>query len=156
MSTCKRMWTEREIRSKASNEAKKLIEAGQTENAKPIYCHPIFFDFVGKEGTAFEGRRYHATCLILNNSETAFTLESFVNYVQNLCDTYDAKIMITGMCFYDNISIINTCIKNIVVGNAGIYGLKIGTNDEDYVAFEVIADSDSGTTTFSDGVNKIN
>lgn len=39
--TMKRMWTDRQIRALAADTAEQIIEAGETENAKPVYCHPL-------------------------------------------------------------------------------------------------------------------
>ena len=73
MSTCKRMWTDREIRSMADESAKIRIEAGLTENAKPVYCHPVLL----YNGSA----QNRMMCLIFNNDDTPFTNESLFEYI---------------------------------------------------------------------------
>ena len=57
----KRMHTDREIYSMADKKAKQRIEAGLTENAKPIYVHPLE---IGLADTLL------LTALVMNNENT--------------------------------------------------------------------------------------
>ena len=73
MSTCKRMWTDREIRSMADESAKIRIEAGQTENAKPLYWHTIrLYKGKSESYTAFD-----AQVIIINNTADPIDLTAF-------------------------------------------------------------------------------
>ena len=95
MSTCKRMWTDREIRSMADESAKIRIEAGLTENAKPIYCHPIaIYDTSNADTT----KRFMFTCLIFNNDDKPFTKDSFYAFVRDIQPSGGGygRIMISG------------------------------------------------------------
>ena len=147
----RRMFSLEQLKGIADSRVQALIEGGTLENAKPIYCHPIYFDCNFTSGD-YAGRRYYFTCLIFNNEATPFTLSTFLAEIQRLCNL-GAKIMITGGAFYDNITLINSCIKNVSENNACIYGLKVGTNNDDYVSLSIVSEQ---YTTFEDGVNKIN
>ena len=103
MSTCKRMWTDRAIRSMADESAKIRIEAGQTENAKPIYFHPIRFNISGSSGGQ-EINVVSGSIMILNNSSepinTSAKLKSYLatNTLDVLCnvDFYDSQGVYQG------------------------------------------------------------
>ena len=84
MSTCKRMWTDREIRSMADESAKIRIEAGQTENAKPIYYHGL--QLYTPSTSIFY-------CHILNNDETPLSsIDDFVTWIRS----YTEEVIVQG------------------------------------------------------------
>ena len=147
MSTCKRVWSDRQIRSMADESAKIRIEAGLTENAKPIYCHPIS---ISKSNVCY------ITCLIFNNSTTAFTLTTFKKYIDDLKEKVEVvRIMASGFYKTETEVIIMSLIgkyENVYMisgGNAST-GASTGKDSADFTA---VIPSDA---TFNDGVNKIN
>ena len=86
MSTCRRMWTDRQIRSMADESAKIRIEAGLTENAKPLYWHSITLKRIS--GGALT---YYFDIVIVDNNEDPFTLATFNEW---LADHQDAEVKI--------------------------------------------------------------
>lgn len=143
MSTCKRMWTDREIRSMAGDTAKTLIEAGQTENAKPIYYHGLE---MYRSGTNVFYMH------ILNNDPTPIdTLTKLLNWFQSFGDK---KVIAQG----NGLAIIEGTNYQIL----SIY--KPANSNK----LNMIASASSGYTilneielstyfdTYTDGVNKIN
>ena len=154
MSTMKRMWTDREVRSMADESAKIRIEAGLTENAKPIYCHPVTLadNSVGSSQSSKLG------CLIFNNSPTPFTLATFIDYIDELYTKVGGTVrIITTGGFTDNNN--NVAIAAYIgkVGSNSYYlsGLKNTGEGEVYMTFskeQLLA----YINYFYDGVNKIN
>ena len=130
------------------------IEGGTLENAKPIYCHPIYLDFNPQSGD-YVGRRYLITCLIFNNDATPFTLATFLSFVNDLCINYNAKIMCSGGVYDTENTILVSCMRYVPVGaeQVCICGLKAGTKQEELVGLSSIS---AEHTSFEDGVNKIN
>lgn len=149
----KRMWSKKEIKQFADERIETLVEGGTLDNAKPIYCHPCFVNCTFTEGE-YTGRKYLFTCLIFNNDDTPFTLETFISYVNDLCVNYGAKIMISG-AMYDNInSIIATCIEyDAIYAQVVLKGLVSGSANIGVVGFTTMT---ADNTIFVDGVNKIN
>ena len=86
MSTCKRMWTDRQIYSMADQKAKERIEAGQTSNAKPIYWHSCNLKRVSS-GTLL----IYLDFIIVNNSQTPITKESLLAWLN---DNPDVEIKV--------------------------------------------------------------
>ena len=146
--TMKRMWTDRQIRSMAGDTAKTLIEAGQTENAKPVYCHPINCNFQ-REGTTL----FAFSCLIFNNDDTPFTEETFFAYCKDLFDENpNAVLLASGFVTTRAIA----CVED------GEDATKIqlashnsGGTTIDFWSF-TLANMTEGNHSFTDGVNKIN
>lgn len=150
----KRMWTERDIRSKASNEAKKLIELGQTSNAKPIYCHPVTLadNSVGSSQTSKIG------CLIFNNDATPFTLATFIDYLDELYTQVGGTIrIITTGGFTDSSNNVAIAAYMGKVSPTSYYlsGLKNNGAGEVYMTFTK-EQLTAYINYFYDGVNKIN
>lgn len=124
-----------------------MVESGELENAKPIYCHPIQVKYTSGS------RVYFFSCLIFNNDETAFTYETFYDYVLNLILTYNAVIMSSGSVWGGTKLTIATCIKNNYADGIGLFGLEPDGTENYYT----VSKSDlSGASIFTDGVNKIN
>ena len=150
MSTMKRMWTDREIRSMADASAKIRIEAGQTSNAKPIYFHPIRLDIVGESaGQTFRVKSGSIT--ILNNSSSPintftklkeYMRDNEVDIVANI-DFYDSDGVYAGQIL--GISYDTTLPDNIVI--------NFTTDGLNYVRGVF---SSSELTPTSDVVNKLN
>ena len=80
----KRMWSRNELLRLSDAEIRKLIEDGEIENAKPIYYHPIAIH--SKNGGNALGNSL--SIVILNNSNTPFTLETLLKWVADNNITY--------------------------------------------------------------------
>ena len=147
----RRMFSLKQLQEIADSEVKSLVEGGTLENAKPIYCHPctILTDITSGE---YAGRKYYLTCLIFNNNSTAFTLATFKDYVNELCENYDARIMTSGG-LYDPISE-KTTIATAMIWNGEQVVIQ-GMESNNINSFG-LATLTNGNTTFTDGVNKIN
>ena len=148
----KRMWTDRQIRSMADESAKIRIEAGQTENAKPIYCHPINLGF--KDAS----NEFNITCLIFNNDKDAMTFADFCKYVSELDLTTDSlgKVMASGY-FVSGGTVFPTSYIYYNTGSS----LSVIVNSPSEISSRGIsfpkATFEAMTPSlFSDGVNKIN
>ena len=149
----KRMHTDREIRSMADESAKIRIEAGQTENAKPIYCHPI--SLVSKADFT---KVYRLTALIFNNSATPFTLATFKAFLDDLYSELGetCRILMSGCYKRADSSIIIASYLSVTENDYALIGLTSSgninseTNSDFYELFP------EAYTNFYDGVNKIN
>ena len=150
----KRMWSKNELLRLSDAEIKKLIESGEIDNAKPIYLHSI--TLIGAAALPNIGR---LTCFILNNDDTPFTSETFLDYVDNLYQSAgeNVRIMTSG---------------GVVVPSGGDYKTLIascfGRNVENYFITGVYTDNIDGSQTYSraqflsfftslfDGINRLN
>ena len=126
------------VTGKINNEANPSV--------KPIYCHPINFQY-STDG----GRIYFISCLIFNNDATPFTSDSFYDYVLGLITDYDAIIMASGAVWTGNSILVATNLSDNGSGGIAIRGLLGGTVD-----FYSITKVDMRGGTFTDGVNQIN
>ena len=145
MSTCKRMWTDREIYSMADKKAKERIEAGQTSNAKPLYFHPVIcIDNTEKVSLAM---------IIIDNSPSAYDSWTKVKakvkqIAESVGDT--ARIPVTGSFVFEGTNVINRNIDATEAGSVTLYGFD--SNGENlYVSI-----TDFTFDNVFDGVNKIN
>ena len=125
---------------------KNIIESGEVDNAKPIYCHPILFRLVDGSNVCRSG------CLILDNNPTPYTWDTFkakcLSIAQAIEDT--ARIVCTGSCFVNNVCIINQGIDCGTNGNMVIWGFDtVGQS----VSYRI---DDKTVNQFFDGINKIN
>lgn len=86
----RRMYSEKQIAS----QIKSVIESGQVDNAKPIYCHPITMGYIVDSGNNFA-----VTMLIFNNEATAFTWATFKTWLNNLITKIETvRILTSGYC----------------------------------------------------------
>ena len=147
MSTCKRMWTDREVRSMADESAKIRIEAGQTSNAKPIYLHPITVEF--NNGEANVGR---ITMMIFNNSATPFEdMSALLTYIRSL-ELVNARIMVSGgINDVTRSEIVIASVMDVDSSYARIYGITTSG----LKSTGLIVNTDD-VNFFDDAVNKIN
>ena len=127
------------------------INGESNPSVKPIYCHPIEVKL-----DLSDDRIYYFSCLIFNNSATAFTWASFFNYIDDLCRNHGAVILCSGSVSRSTAGneyvAIATCIKLSASDTIAIHGLRTNT-------YELNFNTIQGTmtpTSFVDGVNKIN
>ena len=144
----KRMFTEREIRSLADESAKIRIEAGQTENAKPLYYHGIE---IYSAGTTFL-----ITMAIIDNDPTAYTWTRLKQWIQGI----DANVLINANGFYNPNSEGVTNLISIYHAK-GSATLSVNGNDNscDFVSTtKTFTEWDAilGAATMHDRVNKLN
>ena len=133
----------------------KVIAGGTIENAKPVYCHPITLNhpFSSNKGLQL-------TCLIFNNSATAFTAESFADYIKNLYESVGETIRILVSGTVQKSSDGNVCIASYMGMQSNQYFIQ----GYDIVSNTPISAQSGLTKTqfvdllsdFNDGVNKIN
>ena len=147
--TMKRMWTDREIRAKADESAKIRIEAGQTENAKPIYCHPI---------TITSSTSDIITCLIFNNDATPFTKSTFADWLLALFAKIDdvVRVMASGSFIIGTTTFISSFIGVIAADTIAIYGAKASDGSGAAKTIGSKSDFETYVSNFYDSVNKIN
>lgn len=140
----RRMYSEKQVQEII----KKVIESGQVNNAKPIYCHPIYFKIT------LSNRTYSISCLIFNNEENAFAdYKAFFNYISNLINNHNAIIMCSGgIGITSDRIIIATNIRKSVANTIAIHGISSLNYTEDYFTITENETVDA----FVDGVNKIN
>ena len=143
----KRMWSRNELKQQADSRVKDLVEGGTLENAKPVYCHPIYCSFVRDNDTLFT-----FTCLIFNNDATSFTKATFLQWCIDLFIVYsNASVMASGY------------VKGLPISRIK----KHPDNPDTYIALESVNsngdDNDYWSiwgfpedAVFYDGVNKIN
>lgn len=142
----KRMWSLKQLRDIGSQQAKEVIESGEIDNAKPIYCHPVYASF-SRDSSVF----ITFTCLIFNNDETPFTKESFYDYVLALLTEYpDASIMASG---FKNLLPISRIQKQST--SLAVQSPNAGGTANDYWTFTKSSFIDEATE-FYDGVNPLN
>ena len=146
------MWSKNELKNIASQQAKELVEAGQTDNAKPIECHPITI--------RYDAGKLILTALIFNNSKTPFTLSSFKQWLDNITEAMESgasRIMVSG-AFENNEKLVvaSYLYKIKASGNYGILGQASDNSGVSYAQSTTWEDIFPEGTQFYDGVNKIN
>ena len=149
----RRMYSLKQLEEVSKKVSKEVIESGEVDNAKPIYCHPVFLN----SNRTFDNVVLQVTMLIFNNDPTPFTKSTWIEWVQALFRTYPtAKILTSGFynvyptsCFRVNEETdpnVNTSI-DISLAETSTSGIQR------HIAF---ADILNEATIFEDGVNKIN
>lgn len=120
-----------------------LVEGGTLDNAKPIYYHPITI-----RNTALG----YISMLILDNQSEAYTKTTFKSKIAN----FDRICPLSGAVFgIDNKVLI--CAYAFKQSNKHyILGLYTDGSYEDTTTVSIEDILDVGTTSFSDGVNKVN
>ena len=143
------MYSENELIKLIQKVGADIIESGEVENAKPIYCHPVYLKYSRSDSSIVE-----ITMLIFNNNATAFTKDTFITWATQLFNnTPDAKILTSGFigvspvcCFKKSETNPDTAFNLIRTSTTTASGTTP-------VNFSEIRDE---TTIFEDGVNKIN
>lgn len=128
---------------------KNELDKGTYDNAKPIYCHPVYLQF----NREFDNGIFSLTMLIFNNSNDAFTKTTFIQWLKSLFSANQyAKVLTSG--FFKTLPA--CCLKVSPSPNDAcmLVAAKDGTTfDTFYIYFTDILAED---TIFEDGVNKIN
>lgn len=141
----------KEIDNHIKGQATDVIESGEVENAKPIYCHPLTMQF--KVDTA----EYQLTCLIFNNSSSKFTWDTFKQWLNELNTSVpDGRIMMSGT-IYDNgvyypaSYLYTSSTQKLVITMGAVTGY---TSSKTFILTSSWASINPDG--FADGVNKIN
>lgn len=126
-----------------------LIEGGTLDNAKPIYCHPVNI------GYKDDDHEFMVTMLIFNNSETAFTFESFNQWIANLVQEItnvriltSGYVIISGTTYPASLLFANATARQLIVSPAGVSSILDSFSIAEWEALT--------PSYFNDGVNKIN
>lgn len=123
------------------------INGEQNPSVKPIYCHPVYI----KYNREFDSGVVEITCLIFNNLATAFTKQSFIDWLNNLYTVNaSAKILVSG--FFKQKPV--CCLKYSSASNSIL--ILADTDTASSSAYLQYEDLLLETTIFEDGVNKIN
>ena len=122
-----------------------LVEGGELENAKPIYCHPISISN-DASGTSLECR---LELLILDNNESAYTKDALKSKLEDLMDE-GALIMVVGYFKYESV-VYGTYMIQKGASEYRLYGYS--TSGRASVNLDNIIDENA---VVEDGVNKIN
>lgn len=129
-----------------------LVNADKIDNAKPIYCHPIYCTFNRiREGNSV---LMTFTCLIFNNDATPFTADTFFDWVKALFTAHpNASIMASGYVEGNPISRIQDGIGSNL--QLQVPRIESGSYVNQFWNF-IKTDLTLETSVFIDGVNKIN
>ena len=148
----KRMWDKKALQGSTAQIVETMVESGELDNAKPIFCHPINLTIIT------DANNYATlTMLIFNNDETAFTWATFNTWLNSLvADVTNARIMISGsICISGSVSPANYIYANdstrqivAIPSYAPLAGINISY---DKATWEALTPAQ-----FTDGVNKIN
>ncbi len=130
------------------NAAKEVIESGAVDNAKPIYCHPIYCSYNRRD----DSKIICFTCLIFNNDKNAFTKSSFYQWCKDLFAEYPtASILASG---FAGVAPISRILNGTSFEELRVQTSKTDTTSEEYSIYKT--DIENESTAFIDGVNKIN
>lgn len=142
----KRMWSKGQVK----NLSKEVIESGQVDNAKPIYCHPISIDYEGEDVS----NPVHLALLIFDNSNDEYnTYDKFIAKINSIFDINENAVFpITGAIYYESGSTLHIAQK---IGKRAT-GPTIFTCRPDGTQGTFTASIYINNATFYDGVNKIN
>lgn len=125
------------------------IQAGNVENAKPIYCHPVYF---------YKSKEYRAMSLIFTNSPTPFTPTTLADWIDDLySQVSDAIRIILNGGFKDSND--DWCVATHFGKNTtGFYfsGITMSGGNSSFSGLTKQQFIDIVTEGFADGVNKIN
>ena len=131
----------------ALDEDKEPVWKDEVE-VKPIYCHPIVITNASSV--------LKITMLIFNNSDTAFTLSSLKDWLDEVAGTGTARIMVSGAFVVDSKLVVASNLYKNTADNE--YGIT-GTNTSNAFASLYSASWDvlfpTGTTLY-DAVNRVN
>ena len=133
----------------ADDSAKIRIEAGQTSNAKPIYCHPVRFDVNGSSGgQSILVKR--GSVLILTNDGTPFTTTSLMSFLYEHRETMDISCCVD---FYDDQ---NAYAGQILRINAGESNFQLEYTKDGATTATLYLSPTTEFTVTDDKANKIN
>lgn len=138
----------------ADESAKIRIEAGQTENAKPLYFHPITI------GNAEGYPAFKCSIIVINNDkapiDTWTKLTNFFNQVFDLLPegVSVARFPATGFVKNSSKTIVSSVIE--ITGKTDTTRTFIGVNVSASSLDSMTASDISGAPSVADGVNKVN
>ena len=147
----RRMYSEKELTDLIKKVGTDLIEAGEVENAKPIYCHAI--SILSNAEAPFTSR---LTCLIFNNDSTPFTLATLKTWIDDLVAAgVQVRLLVSGGYSNDDASVVASYVTKsgssyYIVGISRTDGYPAAVNGNWADIFP------SASISFNDGVNKIN
>lgn len=121
------------------------INGEENPSVKPIYCHPLMI--------YNQYHKYCVCCFVFNNDSTPFTLESFKTWFADLYTAVGATIRVLLTGGYKSIlavSLLGYNGTNYFIIGKGADGEIVSLQSSSLDFF------DDATTTFTDGVNKIN
>ena len=150
----KRMWSRNELLRMNDAQIRTLIESGEIDNAKPIYCHPILVRYAVE--------KLMLTCLIFNNDSTPFTLDTFKAWLDDVADNVPdgvARVMVSGSYTYgltEKTAIASYLYKIKASSEYGIGGIIADGSGEAFVQSTNFNSVIKAESNFYDGVNKIN
>ena len=148
------MFSLKQLQEIADSEVQSLVEGGTLSNAKPIYCHPIRIFNTSSENP----RKYRLTCLIFNNSPTAFTRQTFKQFLDNLYTQVGTNINIMVCGGYNDGTNLLVSASYLLVSSTSytIVGMDKDCipNSTGWQSWDTLFPE--AQTTLEDGVNKIN
>ena len=149
----RRMFSLKQLQEIADARVTSLVEGGQLDNAKPIYCHPITITHT--EDAVQEAT---LTCLIFNNSPTPFTKNTFADWIDALYEQVGAtiRILISGGYVSNSKLSIGAYMGKSASNPYFITGNFIDGSGESLLRFASKNDFTTYISSFNDGVNKIN
>ena len=156
----RRMFSLKQLQEIADARVEALVEGGQLDNAKPIYCHPISIIRNNINGNSFR-----ITALIFNNDDTPFTLATFKEWFDNLVETTEsrARLLCTGGVSLSNFPpdetpepIVVSSFDKATNGLYGFYGMALSGSIGTAYRSDIWTDIFPEGIEFVDGVNKIN
>lgn len=144
----RRMYSLNQLEQVANARVKALVEGGTLENAKPIYCHPVYL----KYNRSYDEKIVQLTMLIFNNDSENFTKATFVAWLKALFTSVPTAKILTSGFFSTNAA---CCITNASDANAVFlqFASTETAGGQAYLQYEDILNED---TILEDGVNKIN
>ena len=142
----RRMFSENQLENKIES----VIESGEVENAKPIYCHLITLY------SDVENWKIIASLLVFDNSATEYTKESLVSFLK----TSLGRFLISGSYFIksgDHNVICSYVRSNVDGSKLYLMGIdetgKLYNDVSNQIDFELIVNN---VNYFTDSINKIN
>ena len=145
------------LNDSAINQVETEIKSDETFGVKPIYIHPIS---ILRRST--EGIKYNLGFIILNNSATPFTFETFKAFIDNLFIQIGGVVRMLCTGYYDNgynkdrrsgaVSVLAKVAEN---------NIQLLLGDRDSTSTYVLASSwndlfGENIDEFTDGINRIN
>ena len=147
----RRMFSLKQLQEIADARVESLVESGNLDNAKPIYCHPIS---IGVQDVDYA---CYLTMLIFNNDAEPFNFATFNRWLDNLVTAItNVRIMTSGFLdlggtmYPTTMLYANASYRNVVVRS----GLFTGGAIEK--SFDPTTWKALNPIYFNDGVNKIN
>lgn len=114
----KRMWSKSELLRMDDAQIRALIESGEIENAKPIYCHPIVIENQRSD------RYTMALCMLLfDNNSDSYTPDNYdpTTLIAHLkAFSTGARILLTGSV-YDKVNQVNVVANQLYFDGAHLY-----------------------------------